>query len=136
MTLKKNTKRTIIILSSLAAVIIIGIVSGIITYVPITKSKNNTFGKSDKCFEKLKNKPYSYNRVEKILDQIENIALRDEYESINASVQTNIVENNKLIFIVSLEFTILSITFLIFFAYEQASRKSLSYLAKFCSFCS
>ena len=51
MALKKNTKRTIIILSSLAAVIIIGIVSGIITYVPITKSKNNTFGKSDKCFE-------------------------------------------------------------------------------------
>jgi len=56
MALKKNTKRTIIILSSLAAVIIIGIVSGIITYVPITKSKNNTFGKSDKCFEKIKNK--------------------------------------------------------------------------------
>ena len=56
MVLKKNTKRTIIILSSLAAVIIIGIVSGIITYVPITKSKNNTFGKSDKCFEKIKNK--------------------------------------------------------------------------------
>ena len=56
MALKKNTKRTIIILFSLAAVIIIGIVSGIITYVPITKSKNNTFGKSDKCFEKIKNK--------------------------------------------------------------------------------
>ena len=56
MALKKNTKRTIIILSSLAAVIIIGIVSGIITYVPITKSKNNTFGKNDKCFEKIKNK--------------------------------------------------------------------------------
>ena len=56
MALKKNTKRTIIILSSLAAVIIIGVASGIINYIPITKSKNNTFGKSDKCFEKLKNK--------------------------------------------------------------------------------
>ena len=56
MALKKNTKRTIIILFSLAAVIIIGIASGIINYVPITKSKNNTFGKSDKCFEKIKNK--------------------------------------------------------------------------------
>ena len=53
---KKNSKRTIIILSSLAAVIIIGVASGIINYIPITKSKNNTFGKSDKCFEKLKNK--------------------------------------------------------------------------------
>ena len=56
MALKKNTKITIIILSSLAALIIIGIASGIINYVPITKSKNNTFGESDKCFEKLKNK--------------------------------------------------------------------------------
>ena len=70
--------------------------------IPTDYDRKN-FSDIESLFEKLKNKPYSYNRVEKILDQIENIALRDEYESINASVQINIVENNKLIFIISLE---------------------------------
>ena len=72
--------------------------------IPTDYDRKN-FSDIESLFEKLKNKPYSYNRIEKILDQIENIALRDEYESINASVQINIVENNKLIFIVSLEET-------------------------------
>ena len=56
MALNKNTKRTIIILSSLAAVIIIGIATGVITFDPVTKSKSNTYGKSEQCFAKLKKK--------------------------------------------------------------------------------
>jgi|TARA_B100001964_G_C13635976_1_gene338431 hypothetical protein len=56
MALNKNTKRTIIILSSLAAVIIIGIATGVINFDPVTKSKSNTYGKSDQCFAKLKKK--------------------------------------------------------------------------------
>lgn len=54
MALKSNTKKTIIILSTLAAILAIGAATGVVTYVPITKSKNNTFGKSDKCFQELK----------------------------------------------------------------------------------
>ena len=56
MALNKNTKRTIIILSSIAAVIIIGIATGVITFDPVTKSKSNTYGKSEQCFAKLKKK--------------------------------------------------------------------------------
>ena len=66
MALNKNTKRTIIILSSLAAVIIIGIATGVITFDPVTKSKSNTYGKSEQCFAKLKKKLSK----EKMLDKI------------------------------------------------------------------
>ena len=48
---------------------------------------------------------YEYFVIEKILDQIEVIALKDEYESINSFVQTNVVENNKLNFLISIEET-------------------------------
>ena len=56
------------------------------------------FSRIDNLFSKLKNKSYSYNSIEKILDEIELIALNSQYESINASVEENIVENNKLNF--------------------------------------
>ena len=60
------------------------------------------FSKIDSLFAKLKEKPYSYNRVEKILDEVENIALQDQYASINATVEENIVDNNKIDFFVSI----------------------------------
>ena len=56
MPLKKNTKKTIIILSSLAMVIVIGITTGVITFQPPEDSKNlnRAQKKSDECFQKLK----------------------------------------------------------------------------------
>ena len=65
----------------------------------------NNFSDINELFQKIKNKPYSYYRIEKILDKIEMIALQDQYESINATVQTNIVENNKLDFLISINET-------------------------------
>ena len=49
-------------------------------------------------FQKLKNEPYSFNSIEKIIKEVEIIALKEEYESINANVEEIIVGNNKLNF--------------------------------------
>ena len=56
MPLKKNQKKTIIILSSLVIVIVIGIATGVITFEPPEDSKNlnRAQKKSDECFQKLK----------------------------------------------------------------------------------
>ena len=56
MPLKKNTKKTIIILLSLVMVIVIGISTGVITFEPPEDSKNlnRAQKKSDECFQKLK----------------------------------------------------------------------------------
>jgi len=49
-------------------------------------------------FSKLKGKSYSFKRVEKILKEIERIALLDQYQSINAYVNISISDDNKLDF--------------------------------------
>jgi len=69
--------------------------------IPNDYDRNN-FSKIDSLFKKLKNEPYSYNAIEKILDRVENIALREEYDSINATIEQNIVDNNKLDFTISI----------------------------------
>ena len=56
------------------------------------------FSKIESTFTKLKGKHYSYNSIEKILDEVELIALNTQYESINASVKEIIVAENKLNF--------------------------------------
>ena len=56
------------------------------------------FSKIEGTFAKLKGKHYSYNSIEKILDEVELIALNTQYESINASVKEIIVAENKLNF--------------------------------------
>ena len=56
------------------------------------------FSKIEGIFAKLKGKHYSYNSIEKILDEVELIALNTQYESINASVKEIIVAENKLNF--------------------------------------
>ena len=61
------------------------------------------FSKIDSTILNLKEKPYSFNRIEKILDTIEEIALTDQYESITATVQENIVDNNKIDFLISID---------------------------------
>ena len=46
-------------------------------------------------FDDLKEKPYSINKIEKILDEIDKISVYEQFESINASVVENI-DNDKL----------------------------------------
>ena len=65
--------------------------------IPSDYDRDN-FVRIDTLFEKLKNKPYSYNAIEKILNEVEIIALKDEFDSINAAVSENIVDGNKLNF--------------------------------------
>ena len=60
--------------------------------------KRKNFANLDKVFEKLKGKNYSYNRVNKIIEEIEKIALMKEYESINSTVNIDLIETNKLNF--------------------------------------
>ncbi len=60
--------------------------------------KNENFSRILSLFDKLKNEPYSYNAIEKIIKEVEIIALKAEYQSINAEVEEIIVDNNKLNF--------------------------------------
>ena len=48
----------------------------------------------NKQFSKLKGESYSFKRIEKILKEIEKIALLDQYQSINALVSVSISDNN------------------------------------------
>ena len=50
----------------------------------------------------MKNKPYSSNRINNILNEIDNIAITKQYEFINASFTENIIDQNKI----DIEFTI------------------------------
>jgi len=47
----------------------------------------------EKFFEKLKDEPYSVNRIEDIIEKIETITINEQYESIKASVKENIISN-------------------------------------------
>ncbi len=47
----------------------------------------------EEFFQKLKNKPYSINRIENILEKIEIITINEQYESIKATVNEDIVSN-------------------------------------------
>ena len=47
-------------------------------------------------FIKLKNQSYSTNKIQKILDKVDSLALSRQYEFINASMKEEIVDNNKL----------------------------------------
>ncbi len=49
-------------------------------------------------FKKLKGKYYSFSRIDKIIKNIERLALSEQYVSINAYVNIQIVENNMLDF--------------------------------------
>ena len=50
----------------------------------------SNFDSLQKTFEKLKNKPYSINAVEKIIDTIDEISINEQFESIRATVSENI----------------------------------------------
>ena len=59
---------------------------------PIDYDENN-FTKLKKTFEKLKNEPYSINAIQEITEEIDLIALYDQYEAIDINVTENIVDN-------------------------------------------
>ncbi len=65
--------------------------------------ERSNFSKIDSIFEKIKNKPYSYNRIEKILDEIEMISLKKQFESINATIDETLVADNKLNFTITID---------------------------------
>ena len=54
------------------------------------------FSKIEKIFKKLKNKYYSLRSIEKLLDTIDQIALFENYDFIDAVVNEETVDNNKL----------------------------------------
>ena len=60
--------------------------------LPDDFSKSN-YEEVEKFFRKLKDKPYSVNRIEDIVEKIEVITINEQYESIKASVKENIVSN-------------------------------------------
>ena len=54
----------------------------------------NKFKDLEKIFKKLSGSTYNYNRIEKILDEIEKIALFANYEFINAEIEEEISDEN------------------------------------------
>ena len=54
----------------------------------------NKFKDLEKIFQKLNGSTYNYNRVEKILDEIEKIALYSNYEFINAEIEEEVLDEN------------------------------------------
>ena len=60
--------------------------------LPEDFSKSN-YESVNKFFKKLENEPYSVNRIADILEKIEIITINEQYESIKASVNENIISN-------------------------------------------
>jgi outer membrane protein insertion porin family len=60
--------------------------------LPLNYDKNNFLDLKNKLSE-LKNTPYSINAIEKIIDEIDILALEEEYESIDVKVQEQIIDN-------------------------------------------
>jgi outer membrane protein insertion porin family len=61
------------------------------------------FGEINKLFNKLKGKNYSVNDFNELLDKIENIASLKLYDFIDATVDEEIIDNNKLNFIFNIK---------------------------------
>ena len=53
----------------------------------------SNFSKLQKLFKEIKNEPYSINAVENIIDEIDDIAINEQYESIKATVSENLVDD-------------------------------------------
>ena len=59
------------------------------------------FSKINDLFDELKGKPYSINRVDKILTALDTISTNDQFESVKSTVEENLFENK-----INLKFTI------------------------------
>ena len=55
--------------------------------------ESTNFTSIDELFQKIKNKPYSINLINKILDEIDEITVLDQYQFIKATVLENLVSN-------------------------------------------
>ena len=60
--------------------------------LPTDFSKSN-YEEVEKFFKKLKDEPYSINRIEDIVQKIETITINEQYESIKASLNEKIISN-------------------------------------------
>ena len=60
--------------------------------LPIDYEVSN-FQNINKLFKELENEPYSINSVEKIINEIDKIAINEQYESIKATINENIVDS-------------------------------------------
>ena len=60
--------------------------------LPDDFSKSN-YEEIEKFFKELQNEPYSINRIEDIVEKIETITVNEQYESIKASINENIISN-------------------------------------------
>jgi len=63
--------------------------------LPVDYKKENFLDISD-TFNKLKNTTYSLNKIDKILKEIDKLALSQQYEFISAKVEEQIIDQNKL----------------------------------------
>jgi outer membrane protein insertion porin family len=54
------------------------------------------FNSINKLLRKYENKPYSLSKINKILDEIDKVALSKKYEFIDANLTENIIDENKL----------------------------------------
>ena len=61
------------------------------------------FSNLKKSFDKLKNEYYSLEEIEKILNEIEKISINKNYEFINAQIEEEIVDNNKINFTINIK---------------------------------
>ena len=59
---------------------------------------NENFSKLYELFNKLKDKTYSLDKIDEILNEIDKIALNDQFEFISATVNERIVNKNKINF--------------------------------------
>ncbi len=69
--------------------------NNLILNLPLEYNKND-FTKLNELLKDLKLKPYSLNRIENILEEIDNIALQNNYEFVSATYDEKIVEQNKI----------------------------------------
>jgi outer membrane protein insertion porin family len=67
--------------------------------------EKNNFSKIFELFDNLKGKIYSFNSIEDILDEIDEITVKDQFQFINASVSENIINGNKINFLIEIEET-------------------------------
>ena len=60
--------------------------------------KKEDFSKFDKLVKSFKNEKYSLKKIENLINEIDKFALQKDYEFIDASINEQIVDNNKLDF--------------------------------------
>ena len=63
------------------------------------------FNKLEQLLLELKNKPYSLNRIEDILDEIDEITLNNNYEFVSATYDETTVSGNKIDMVINLKDT-------------------------------